>query len=369
MYQSLQAGRAAAAMLVVAFHVVSCVSNPKYFDLPWLNPPYAWGKLAVEYFYVLSGFILFTVHQGELFLPKHFLPYALKRIIRIYPTYILIFLGVLLPALTIPSLRGSVPTDPFVLACRLILFPRWLQTPPTDGTPFNVIGVSSSLEYEVFFYALFALLFLGRPIAALLIAGLLGAFIARMAGIPLPGFVLSIADENTITFLLGIAAAAIHRSGFRMPAPGWISLAAACLLFTFHGDGFRPLWPNIPLRALVTGLCCASLLLGLLAAEERNLPVGRHPWIQRLGDASYALYLIHFPLVSLLTKVAAAAGLPRLGRPGVALTILVEIAAAVAVSVAFHLWIEKPLLTFLRRKAAGLIEPNKPAHTHPTGTS
>jgi exopolysaccharide production protein ExoZ len=356
MYQSLQAGRAAAAMLVVVYHVLSCVSNPKYFDLPWANPPYAWGKLAVEYFYVLSGFILFTVHQGELFRPQHFLPYALKRIIRIYPTYILVFLGVLLPALAIPSLRSSVPTDPFILACRLVLFPRWLQTPPADGTPFNVIGVSSSLEYEVFFYTLFGLLFLGRPIAVLLVVGLLGAFLARMAGLPLPDFVLSIADENTISFLLGIAAAGIHRAGFRMPRPGWISLVAGLLLFTFHAEWFRPFWPNIPLRAVATGLCAASLLLGLLAAEEQDLPVGRHPWIQRLGDASYALYLIHFPLISLMTKVAMAGRMPRLGLPGVALTLLLEIAAAIAVAVAFHLWIEKPLLAFLRQKARPLTE-------------
>lgn len=230
-----------------------------------------------------------------------------------------------------------------------------------------MIGVSSSLEYEVFFYALFALLFLGRPVAVLLVATLAGAFIARMAGVTLPDFVLSIAGENTITFIIGMAAAGIHRSGFRMQGPGWISLICGCLLFALHADWFRPFWPNIPLRALGTGLCSASLLLGQLAAEERNLPVGQHPWIQRLGDASYALYLIHFPLVSLLTKGALAAGLPRLGLPGVALTVLLEIAASIAVSVAFHLWIEKPLLAFLRQKASGLIERTAPRVQDPTG--
>jgi exopolysaccharide production protein ExoZ len=367
MYQSLQAGRAAAATLVVVYHVVSCVSSDKYFNLPWVTPPYAWGKLAVEYFYVLSGFILFMVHQQDLFRPQHFLPYILKRIIRIYPTYILIFLGVLVPALLIPSLRSSVPTDPIILASRLVLVPQWLQTRPSDGSPFNVIGVSSSLEYEVFFYALFALLFLGRPVAVLLVAALLAAFIARMAGAPLPDVVLSIAGENTITFLLGIAAAGIHRSGFRMPYPGWISLTCGFLLFTLHADWFRPFWPNIPLRALGTGMCSAGLILGLLSAEERGLPVGQHPWFQRLGDTSYALYLIHFPLVSFMTKVAMAVGMTRLGLLGIGLTILVEIVAAIAVSIAFHCWVEKPLLAFLRRKTHSLTKPNEPAHTHPTG--
>jgi peptidoglycan/LPS O-acetylase OafA/YrhL len=110
-------------------------------------------------------------------------------------------------------------------------------------------------------------------------------------------------------------------------------------------------------------------VLGLTAGEECGLPSGRHPWIQRLGDASYALYLIHFPLISLLTKVAFATGLPRLGIAGAAVTLIVEVAVCIAVSVAFHLWLEKPIIAFLRRKTLPFTEPNKPATAPPTGAA
>lgn len=369
MYRSLQAGRAAAALLVCIYHALGCITNAKYFNLPWAAAPFSWGMLAVEYFFVLSGFILFTVHQADLFKPTRFVPYALKRIIRIYPTYILIFLGVLIPALLIPSLRSTVPNDPLTLLSRLVLYPQQLQGFPTDGSPFNVIAVSWSLEYEVFFYTLFGLMLLGRTGAILLGLLLAWAFGSRILGFPLPRFGTFLSGPNTLTFIVGMAAAAIHRSGFRIPKPGWVTLVSLVLVFVLHGDHARPLWPNDMVRAIGTSLCSGLLVLGLTAGEECGLPSGRHPWIQRLGDASYALYLIHFPLISLLTKVAFATGLPRLGIAGAAVTLIVEVAVCIAVSVAFHLWLEKPIIAFLRRKTLPFTEPNKPATAPPTGAA
>ncbi len=354
MYRSLQTGRAAAALLVCLFHAMGCVAHGKYFNQPWAMAPFSWGVIAVEYFFVLSGFILFTVHRDDLFKVDRFIPYVIKRIVRIYPTYLLVCSGVLLAALVIPELRSALPQQPMALLSRLLLVSRYLQAPiGGEGSP-SVLTVAWSLECEVVFYGLFGLMLLGRVGGGVLVLGLIAAFGCRIAGWPLPRLGYFVTSEFGIAFLLGAAAGALNRARFRMPLSEWVTGLLILMLFLLHADDARLLWPNQQVRALVTGLCAGGLLLAQIACEERGLPVGRHPWIQTLGDASYALYLIHFPLISALTKAAVWMGVPRLGKAGVVGTIAVEVILCVAVSVLFHLRVEKPMLGWFRRKTRSL---------------
>jgi peptidoglycan/LPS O-acetylase OafA/YrhL len=356
MYRSLQSGRAAAALLVCVFHVLGCISSPKYFNLPWAAAPFSWGVLAVEYFFALSGFILYTVHQADLFRPERFVPYAVKRIIRIYPTYLIIALGVLIPALLIPSLRNTVAHEPLTIVSRLLLFPQRFQDPPAEGAAVHILTVAWSLEYEVLFYVLFGLMLLGRAWAVLIVGALACGYGAHLIGFPLTRFVRVLAGGETLTFVAGMAAAAVHRTGFRVSRPGWVSLVAVVVLFVLHGDSTRVLVADDLARAIPTSLCAALLILSMIAGEERGMAAGRHPWIQLLGNASYALYLIHFPLVSAMTKAAVAAGMPRFGVLGAAATAVLEIAVSVAAGVGFHLWIELPILGWLREKTRSLTD-------------
>jgi peptidoglycan/LPS O-acetylase OafA/YrhL len=354
MYRSLQTGRAAAALLVCLFHAMGCVASGKYFNQIWAAAPLSWGVIAVEYFFVLSGFILFTVHRDDLCRLDRFIPYAIKRIVRIYPTYWLVCAGVLLAALVIPELRSSIAQEPSVILSRLLLIPQYLQERIAEGTPARLLSVGWTLECEVAFYALFGLAMLGRAGCGVLVLGLLAAFGCRIAGWPLPRLGYLVTSEFGIAFLLGVGAGALNRARFRMPLAEWVVGLLILLLFLLHADDARILWPNQQVRGLVTGLCAGGLLLSLISCEERGLPVGGHPWIQTLGDASYALYLIHFPLVSVLTKAAVWLGLPRLGKAGAVGTIVAEVILCVAVSVPFHLWVEKPMLGWLRRKTRSL---------------
>lgn len=365
MYRSLQTGRAAAAFLVCLFHVMGCVASGKYFNQPWASAPFSWGVIAVEYFFVLSGFILFTVHREDLFKVDRFVPYAIKRIVRIYPTYLLVCAGVLIGALAIPELRSAIPQQPMVILSRLLLVPQFFQERVEGGSPSTVLTVAWTLECEVAFYLLFGLAMLGRVGCGLLVLGLLAAFGCRIAGWPLPRLGYFVTSDLGISFLLGVGAGALNRARFRMPLAEWAAGLLILLLFLLHADDARLLWPNQLVRALVTGLCAGGLLLSLVSCEERGLPVGRHPWIQTLGDASYALYLIHFPLVSVLTKAAVWLGLPRLGKAGVVGTIVAEVILCVGVAVPFHLWVEKPMLGWIRGKTRSLTAPKAVAEATP----
>ena len=124
MYKSLQAGRAIAAMLVVLFHLGGAIAAQKYFGISAFSVPFSFGASGVEFFFVLSGFIIFAAHRNDIFQPRKLAGYLKKRAVRIYPTYWIVFLLVYFLALASPGLRDTVPHDLSVLVKSLLLIPQ-----------------------------------------------------------------------------------------------------------------------------------------------------------------------------------------------------------------------------------------------------
>ena len=87
MYMSLQAGRAIAAILVVLYHLGGMIAVEKYFGQPIFGIPFSFGDAGVEFFFVLSGFIILTAHRKDISKPYRVISYLKKRIARIYTTY------------------------------------------------------------------------------------------------------------------------------------------------------------------------------------------------------------------------------------------------------------------------------------------
>jgi hypothetical protein len=114
-FASLQAGRALAALLVVLLHLGLIIADAKYFDVPWVGTPFRWGDAGVEFFFVLSGFIITSAHAGDISRPSRLIPYLQRRAIRIYPPYWIVFALVFLLALPFSATRATLPTDPGTL--------------------------------------------------------------------------------------------------------------------------------------------------------------------------------------------------------------------------------------------------------------
>ena len=104
-------------------------------------------------------------------------------------------------------------------------------------------------------------------------------------------------------------------------------------------------------RTILYGIASSLIVFGLVTAEDRGRIVGGRRWMQALGDSSYVLYLIHYPLISALCKLAMLLQLDKLGIAGAAISYAAILGACLIASVAFHRWIEKPVIGYLRIRA------------------
>src|SRR5579864_9480491 len=83
--QSVRAFRGAAALLVLFFHASSVSTFFLHSDFwSWL---FFFGYSGVDFFFVLSGFIIFLTHRADIGRSERLNAYLTKRFIRIYPVY------------------------------------------------------------------------------------------------------------------------------------------------------------------------------------------------------------------------------------------------------------------------------------------
>ncbi len=165
---------------------------------------------------------------------------------------------------------------------------------------------------------------------------------------------------QNLEFLFGCGAAVAYA---RVPA-GRVSRPACLAVVAAGVVGFAlsnrlPGWLHnlgAGAHALVYGLLSAGMVLagtlhdkagGAAAGVRRR--AGYRAFLY-LGDASYAVYLVHGPVLSAMLKAAEASGLTR--SLGVPAACWLAIATAVAVGCLFHELVEKPILARVGRQSA-----------------
>jgi Predicted acyltransferases len=337
--RTLQAGRAIAAILVVLGHCSREIFFlPKYWGLKPFGRALDFGHSGVEFFFVLSGFIIFHVHQQDLDMPERLSRFLRKRWLRVYPIYYIVFAGMLAAFFAHPAWGKGHERQMTTILSSIALVKFW----PVDP----VLPVAWTLFHEVKFYCAFGLAIvsvrIGTAMAAALVAGTVFQLVYGSFAFPLD-FLLS---PFNLLFALGALAAQIYNK-HNTPVP-WACLLAGMALFgatAVEEIIFTRLTDDV--RSLLYGFGSALCILG--AAElERTDRMRVWRGLTLLGDASYSIYLTHFPLLSLLAKVFLASGLNTSIPPSLSFIIMVVL--VVLMGLATHLVIERPLLAFFRRR-------------------
>jgi exopolysaccharide production protein ExoZ len=342
MYKSIQACRGLAALQVMLYHLGAGIAGPQYLQVDEFWQAFRFGNSGVEFFFVLSGFIISFVHRRDVGAgPAACLAFIQKRALRVYPVYWIILAGVAVLCL-LTGVQRALPHDVASTLETVLLIPR--DRVAVGGTGAQVLIVAWTLQYEMVFYACFALVILSRAAAIGIAAAFIWVFVHCSGGscsFPQAFF----ANELILLFVMGAALAWIPKGSLSMQAArvilaigliGFLLLAASDVI----GDPLPKAW-----RSLAYGSCFSIWILGLLRAEDRGWVFGRSAWLQYLGAASYSLYLLHFPLINALCKVAVALGLN--GYPGATCVFVTATAVILVVTFAFHERIEKPLVGYL----------------------
>ncbi len=264
------------------------------------------GDVGVSFFFVLSGFIL-TYNYADVFRDgvsgANYKRFVWDRLTKIYPVHFLTFVLALPIALFSPQLPldwRAVPLHLFLLQC------FWPSATPAFSDYLNVPSWSISCEW--FFYPLapLAMFFaLGNRrrwvpmVVALGYACGLGWFLwhgqsesARLY------FVSRFAPSRFVDFLVGVFVARIFLTPPRsnLGEVSWLAQATGILLIIagtmYRQDSPWPFWGGL---LYVPG--SALLTFGLASGRGFFVAHLSRPGLNRLGIASFSLYLIHLPLL------------------------------------------------------------------------
>ena len=325
---SLQAARGIAALGVLVFHSSQATGARVAALPPWLDAVFATGYLGLDFFFVLSGFIIFASHMRDPRTFKAARAYFIKRVLRIFPPYLPISIALLVAFWLAPqllqSVHGPLP-EPSLLSSLLLL--------PDDAPP--ALTIAWTLIFEMVFYTVFLVFFVSTRV-------FISAMVLWCAGIlAWTGSESALLDTvfsmRNLEFLMGMGVACLVRKRWGN-APGLLSLLIGVIAL---GAAVVALPAHPP---LVMGACFAAIVFGLVILERNNrmrVPAA----LVSLGDASYSLYLTHNPVQSIISRV-----IPKvLATSSWWLAMALAIAGSIAAAFSYHRYFEAPVIGALGR--------------------
>jgi exopolysaccharide production protein ExoZ len=336
--------RGFAALSIAALHAEhDAVALAAGTGQVWVSPfNLPWGA-GVDVFFVISGFIM--VHASmDLFQREGARgAFLARRVARIVPLYWAVTTLYLALAVLTRGLLNSELLAPWPVLASYLFIPVERQ----DGVVQPLYSLGWTLNYEMFFYTLFALAIVlpyRRAIATL--AGTILALVALGSVSRLPEPFAFWTSPILLEFVFGLALGHLRAEGVTIGRPIQLALALAglaLLALDLTKGGIempRPLAWGVPAAFLVAA---ASLGRDGLSRRSATTRFG-----VALGDASYALYLLHPFAIRGMRSLLVATGLASsLGAAGF---FVLALAGAVLASVVVHRTFELAATAWLRQR-------------------
>ncbi len=305
------------------FHVRREAVTPLYHQFAWL---YDYGHVAVQYFWAVSGFVFAHVYLADTQARGRF---WIARVARLWPLHLLTLVIVAMLQAAYVRTNGTdfiyhqQDLKHFLLSLPLAHYWGW-----QDNQSFN--GPSWSLSTEILAYGAFWLMLPMLRRAPLAIA-------LPVAGVMLGLFFAGARNAPALTcigyFFGGCAVYGAALKGWLRPA-SLAALAAALTMAAIWLGWVRHSLDGATLAGTFAALC-AALTVDLLDRDDR-LAIGR-----QLGEASYGIYLWHFPLqLALVLGIDALFGSRSIARQPAFMIFFMT--AAILAGFASHRWIERP---------------------------
>ena len=278
MINNIQALRAFAAFNVVLFHIIGTSASYSQ-NVDYLSYLEGWGSSGVDIFFVISGFVMLHTQFLKRRSPFQFLR---SRIVRIVPIYWVITLFVLSLYVLFPSLFREMEVTPTWAFSSLF----FMSSIFAGKHP--IVHVGWTLEWEMFFYVMFAFGLIFR------------AWRFQAGFVTLAIFLVSILANSFIAleFLLGMLVAYIYRE-FRLDKTqgAVVFFLGTCVLLLSISSEIAELEIN---RVLIWGLPSFFIVCGLLYCPQ----IKSH-YLTYFGDASYSIYLVQMLTIPAFYKFSS----------------------------------------------------------------
>lgn len=305
--------------------------------------PFTWidGGFGVDLFFVISGFIMYHVSAGKFGQPGAAREFLIRRLVRIAPLYYLATVLMLLAGLAIAGSVSIADPNPLHIAASFAFLPF-----PNDlGQAVPVLKLGWTLNFEAYFYAMFALaLMFNRRVGLCVLAAALTFMVVLAQVLADPPVAIAFWGQSLVfEFLGGIGVAMLYKRGVRVSAvSAWLLIAAGLALLI--GLRLAGMFPYLP-RAIFAGVPAWLIVFAVVAAPFDARQTALKNWLIAGGEASYAIYVIHPFGIRAGALIWRSLGLTVSPWVYIALLMTVVIAAAVAVNVL----VERPLDRWLRR--------------------
>ena len=355
--EKLDGLRGVFSLMVVFYHY------PAYFDVYHITSNFLvdWSELFVDFFFVLSGFVIALNYTQKIKGRELLWAFLVKRVIRLTPLLVFtVLLYFILEFVSNTYFAQFMDTSMSYeeMAIRTLDSLALLNSTPLMGTTLGMNTPSWSISAEMIAYVVFGLAVLftrGRPGGLfLLIAAVCIWFCIARRGYLFTGdfgFV-----RGLIGFLAGYLVYRLNDLSFSVDKNvEWALLPT--LLLIFYGLDVYKSDPLVELYALsIIPLFFAGSMLVLLRTEGVVSNLMRHPVFSFLGKISYSIYLTHALFVFTVPKFFFTV----LGFEQVALNLLAVMVITIGAAILFSTWtyryIEMGSSRFLKKRI-GLVAP------------
>lgn len=320
-------------MMVVYHHAGS--------QIPAFEPflPGSFGSLGVDIFFVISGFIMYITTAGSVITPGEFM---MRRIIRVAPLYWLLTCLMCLLWLIFPGFFKTLSVTTSTFFQSLFFIPHYSRAFPDSIFPLLVPGWT--LNYEMFFYALFALaLFLPKNY-------LLPAVAAPMLGLVFLGATFSPIDSAMLStytspLLLEFTSGVLLGKIWANQQKGFSTVVG---VFLFFSGWFFLAYNSLHPAAKYLHILGATLIV----AGSLNVDFLRwkNDLLRIVGDASYSIYLSHiFTLGVCRVAWVRLFDTDSNGFNAIVFAVAVMV-ICIVVGVVVYRYVENPLTRYLTRR-------------------
>jgi peptidoglycan/LPS O-acetylase OafA/YrhL len=353
--------RGVAVLMVIVWHYFGQTMQGSVYWLDKLGKLLIWTRTGVDMFFVLSGFLITYKLLKDKLKPNFIKDYWIKRIVRIWPAYLLIFFlgvygsnhfakyGVFTEHKEVPRSSYLTMTQNYNIASQ-----------NKDGSLWLSVTWSLALEWQ-FYILIFLLIWLvpKRNISQIMLLGIIYSILVRtMIYLIRPnGYIIgymSLPTRLDSFFMGGLLAIGLNDSNWKkilkrkvkLISIWWwlILLSFSVFILSLAHDlaGTMAVWGHTYLTFLYTFMVYLAMI------QTKTLSFLASKFLVFIGRISYELYLIHYGLLWLIFGIYNHE--MRIERVADLKLILISLLGTFWISVAVYLLIDRPIVGWVHRK-------------------